>query len=150
LKTELAAEAGTAAAGFAAFSAAMGASRVAGDRLRRRGGAPALVRGSALVAAVGLAAALLAPAAWLAIPGFAVIGLGLANLVPVFFGAAGRIPGQAPASALAAVATMGYSGFLVGPPLIGFVADATSLAVALSLIGAACLVIAAAAKATER
>jgi predicted MFS family arabinose efflux permease len=149
LKTHFAASAAAAATGFAAFSAAMAASRFLGDRLRTRFGAAALVRGSAVVAAVGLAAALAAPAVWLAIPGFAIVGLGLANLVPVFFGAAGRIPGRAAGTSLAAVATMGYSGFLVGPPLIGFVADATSLAAALAMVGIACLVIALAAAATE-
>jgi hypothetical protein len=149
LKLHLGASPGTAAAGFAAFSAAMAASRFAGDALRGRFGAPALVRGSALTAAIGLLAALAAPVAWLAIAGFAIMGLGLANLVPVFFGAAGRIAGQSAGTALAAVATLGYSGFLVGPPVIGIVADATNLATALSLIGLACLIIAFWAQATD-
>ena len=80
-------------------------------------------------------------AARLAIAAFAIVGLGLANLVPVFFGAAGRIPGQTPGAAIAALATIGYSGFVVGPPCIGVVADATSLRLALGLIVLACLAI---------
>ena len=140
---------GPAAAGFAAFSAAMAASRFGGDWLRARTGAVTLVRGSALLAAAGLAAALLAPAPVPAIAGYALLGLGVANLVPVFFGAAGRIPGQAPGTGIAAVATLGYTGFLVGPPLIGFVADLTSLTFALGTLFLACLAIGIGARAVE-
>jgi hypothetical protein len=136
---------GLAATGFAAFSASMAAGRFAGDWLRGHVGAVTLVRASAVLAAVGLAVALVAPAVALAIVGFAAVGFGMSNLVPIFFGAAGKIPGQAPGTAIAAVATMGYTGFLAGPPLIGFVADATSLAVALGLIVLACVLIAVAA-----
>jgi hypothetical protein len=73
----------------------------------------------------------------------------VANLVPVFFGAAGRIPGQAPGTGIAAVATLGYTGFLVGPPLIGFVADLTSLTFALGTLFLACLAIGIGARAVE-
>jgi len=110
---------------------------------------PQLVRWSACLAASGLVVALLMPWPLLAIAGFALTGLGLANLVPVFFGAAGRIPGQTPGSAIAALATIGYSGFVVGPPFIGVVADATSLRIALGLIVLACLAIAIAAGIVE-
>ena len=134
--------AGLPAAGFAAFSASMALSRFSGDWLRNRAGARALVRWSALLAAGGLVVALVVPVPLLAIAGFALVGLGLANLIPVLFGAAGRIPGQSAGTSIAAVATIGYSGFVVGPPLIGFVADATSLALALGLIVLACLAIA--------
>ena len=140
---------GLAATGFAAFSASMAVSRFSGDRLRSRMGSVALVRWSACLAAAGLVVALLAPWPVLAIAGFAAIGLGLANLVPVLFGAAGRIPGQAPGAAIAALATIGYAGFLVGPPVIGFVADATSLTLALGLIFLACVAIAVAANIVE-
>jgi hypothetical protein len=85
-----------------------------------------------------------------AVAGYALVGLGVANLVPVFFGAAGSLPGQASGHSIAAVATLGYAGFLVGPPLIGFVADLTSLSAALGLLGLACLTISAAAQAAQR
>lgn len=133
---------GVAATGFAAFSASMAASRFGGDRMRARFGMTALVRWSALLAAAGLTVALTVPVPLVAVGGFALVGLGLANLVPVFFGAAGRIPGQGAGTAIAAVATMGYSGFLLGPPVIGIVADMTSLGRALGLIVLACLAIA--------
>ena len=70
--------------------------------------------------------------------GFALAGLGLSNTVPVLFGAAGRLPGQQPGAAIAATASVGYVGFLVGPPLIGLIAEATSLGRALILLVVAC------------
>jgi MFS family permease len=85
--------------------------------------------------------AITAPWPLIAIAGFALVGLGLANLVPVFFGAVGRIPGQNTGSAIAALATIGYAGFLVGPPFIGIVADATSLQFSLGVIVLACLAV---------
>jgi hypothetical protein len=149
LQASLALTPALAAGGFAAFSAAMAAARFGGDWLRGHVGAVALVRGSAALAAAGLALALAAPWPFLAIAGFGIAGLGLANLVPVFFGAAGRLPGQAAGTGIAAVATLGYSGFLVGPPLIGFLADVSSLAFALGLLVVACLTVAVAAAAVE-
>jgi hypothetical protein len=127
----------------------MAASRFSGDWLRSRIGSVALVRWSSWLAAAGLVIALSVRWPLVAVAGFALVGLGLANLVPVFFGAAGRIPGQTPGAAIAALATIGYSGFLVGPPFIGFVADATSLSLALCLIVAACIAVALAAKTVE-
>jgi hypothetical protein len=139
LKGAFALGAGPAATGFAAFSAAMAASRFGGDWLRGHIGAVVLVRGSALLAAAGLSVALLSPAPMIAIAGYAIVGLGLGNLVPIFFGAAGRIPGERPGTGIAAVATVGYTGFLVGPPVIGFIADATGLATALGILLVGCL-----------
>ena len=123
---------------FAAFSAAMAVGRFGGDRLRRRWGAASLVRGSALLAAAGLAFAVLVATPIAAIVGFACAGLGLSNAVPVMFGAAGRLPGMQPGAGIAATASIGYLGFLVGPPLIGFAAQATSLGTALGLLVVAC------------
>ena len=142
LKGSLKLGAGLAATGFAAYAAAMAISRFSGDWLRGRVGSVELVRGSAILAGIGLLVALASPSPLLAIAGLAVVGLGLANLVPVFFGAAGRIPGHSPATSIAAVATIGYSGFVVGPPFIGFVADQATLALALGLVVLACLAIA--------
>jgi hypothetical protein len=145
LRGTLGASPSLAATGFAAFSASMAISRFSGDWLRARNGAPALVRWSAILAAAGLTLALLAPLPLIAIFGFAMVGLGLANLVPVFFGAAGRTPGSTPGGAIAAIGTIGYSGFVVGPPFIGFIAEATSLALALGVVVLACVTIALAA-----
>jgi hypothetical protein len=141
LRSSLAASPGLAATGFAAFSASMATGRLGGDALRARLGSVLLVRGSAYLAAAGLVVLLFAPWTLPALAGFVMAGLGLANLVPVLFGAAGRIPGQSPGSAIAALATIGYSGFVVGPPVIGVIADATTLRTALCLIVLACLTI---------
>ena len=141
--------AGLAATGFAAFSATMAAGRFAGDWLRGHVGSVTLVRASAFLSAAGLALALVAPWPALAVLGFAIVGLGMANLVPIFFGAAGRIRDQSAGTGIAAVATMGYAGFLTGPPLIGFVAESATLTVALGLIVVACVVIGLAAAAVR-
>ncbi|MEK0084274.1 MFS transporter [Benzoatithermus flavus] len=127
-----------AAAGFAAFSAAMAVGRFGGDRLRQHVGAVALVRGSAFLAAAGLGLALLVGVPVAAVLGFTCMGLGLSNLVPVLFGTAGRLPGQEPGAAIAATASVGYLGFLAGPPLIGLAAQGSSLGVALGLVVLAC------------
>ena len=101
-----------------------------------------VLRASSAVAAAGLGAALLIDAPLAAVVGFALVGLGIANVVPVLFGSAGKIGGPAAGSALAAVATPGYVGFLSGPPLIGLVAEQLGLRAALATVCAACALIA--------
>lgn len=137
-------DAGTtlAAAGFAAFSATMALGRLFGDGLRARFGSAGLARASALLATVGLGFGLLMADPLATVAGFACAGLGLSNIVPILFGAAGRGRDQAPATAIAAVATLGYTGLLAGPPLIGFVAEWTTLSLAFWLVVLACAIIA--------
>ena len=108
-----------AAAGFAAFSLAMTAGRLAGDRVVGRLGAVQALRASGGLAAAGLAAGLLVSGPTAAIAGFGLLGAGIANVIPVLFSSAGNAAGSGAASALAAVATPGYLGFLAGPPLTG-------------------------------
>jgi len=136
--------------GFAAFSVAMAVARLLGDALNQHLGPVALLRGGAILAAAGFLGAALLPWAWAALAGFVLIGLGLANAVPLLFSAAGRLPGIAPGAAIAAVATLGYSGLLGGPALIGFVAQAISLPVALGCVGLLLLGVAAAAGQVRR
>lgn len=125
---------GLAAAGFAAFSLTMAVGRLLGDRFAAAWGPVALVRrGGALVAAA-LGLALLADQPAAAVVGFAGVGVGLAAIVPVVFSAAGQTSGLAPGPAIAAVSTMGYTGFLVGPPAIGLLAEAASLPIALGVV----------------
>ena len=131
-----------AAVGFAAFSLAMAAGRFIGDVLVRRLGPRQVLRGSSTVAAVGLAAALLLGHPAIGIVGCALVGLGIANIIPVLFSAAARVPGVPPGRALAAVATTGYLGFLAGPPLIGVVSEAAGLAAGLGLVSGACAFVA--------
>jgi len=138
-----------AAVGFAAFSLAMAAGRFAGDALVSRFGPRAVLRASGAIAAGGLGAALLVGRPAAAILGCALVGLGIANVVPIVFGAAARVPGE-PGRALAAVATIGYLGFLCGPPLIGAAGEAAGLGVGLALVSIACALVAARAGALPR
>jgi fucose permease len=132
-----------AATGFAGFSLAMATGRFGGDWVRRRWGAPILLRAGGLAAAVGITIALIAPGLVVSVLGFTLFGLGLANMIPVLFGAAGRTRGMTPGLGIAAVATTGYAGLLAGPPLIGMTADLVGLRLALVTILCGVLAIAA-------
>jgi MFS family permease len=113
--------AGVSASGlaFALFSACMAAMRFCGDAVRNRVGAVPLLRASGVTAAAGMSLAALAPTAPLATAGFALTGIGLANIVPILFSAAGRHGGPNPGAAIAAVSFIGYGGMLMAPSLIG-------------------------------
>lgn len=125
--------------GYAAFVAAMTLGRWFGDRLRARLGDEATVRLGALVAALGLGLALLTRSPLAAALGFTLAGLGLSNVVPVMYGTAGHaLAGRG----IAQVATIGYGGFLLGPPMIGFVAQQAGLPWALGLALAAAALVA--------
>ncbi|MDB5847866.1 MAG: transporter, partial [Rhodoferax sp.] len=129
-----------AALAYASFSAAMAITRFGGDWLRARLSGARLLRVSALLATLAMAMVLLAGEAWVALLGFALVGVGLANVVPVLFSAAAQVPGVSAAQGIASVASVGYLGFMVGPPVIGFVAHASSLTAALYLgVGLAAL-----------
>lgn len=142
LRRTLGAAAALGAAGYAAFQLTMTCARLLGDRVTSALGPVRLVRLGCLLAAAGLALALLIPVPAAAVVGFAAMGVGLANVVPILFSAGGRTPGVAAGPGIAAVATAGYLGMLAGPPAIGFTADAVTvrgglaLVVALSLVGA--------------
>ncbi|KAF1003978.1 MAG: Inner membrane protein YbjJ [Pseudomonas sp.] len=130
-----------AAFGFAAFSAAMVMGRLFGDRLRLRVDDVVLVRGLASLACGGMLLALFSP--WLvgSMLGFALVGVGLSVVVPVLFGAAGNCPGVEPSSGVAVVASFGYGGLLLGPPLIGLLAEHVGLRLALLVVVGLCLVL---------
>jgi predicted MFS family arabinose efflux permease len=134
LERSLGTSAPTAALGFAAFSLAMAAGRFVGDALAARFGDARVVRTSTAAAAVAFGAALVVGDPTVAIAGLACVGFGLANLIPILFRAASTLPGVAASHGIAAVGTLGYAGFLAGPPLIGLAADATSLPCALGLV----------------
>lgn len=126
---------GNAGIGYAAFAVTMTLGRWFGDLARGRLGDEIIVRVGAAVAGLGLGVALLAQGPVLATIGFALSGLGLSNVVPVLYGAAGHaLAGRG----IAQVATIGYGGFLLGPPLIGFVAQGVGLrgALGVALAGA--------------
>ncbi|WP_277431605.1 MFS transporter [Trinickia sp. Y13] len=123
-----------ASAGYAAFTGAMAAGRFAGDAVRARVGAVQLVLASASLACAGMVGALVLPFSVTALIGFAMMGLGLANMMPVLFAAAMRIKGIHAAEGLAHVASIAYVGLLFGPVLIGGVAQATNLSIGLSVV----------------
>lgn len=125
LQQERGAGIATAGLAFAAFSATMAVMRFTGDHIRNRLGAVMTLRISGLVAAVGLLVAGLAPMPELAIAAFAFTGLGIANMVPIAFSAAGNQPGLSAATGMATATTMGYSGILLAPSIIGFIAERT-------------------------
>ncbi|CAN7475999.1 MFS transporter [Rhizobium rhizogenes] len=109
--------------GFAAFSLTMAAMRFAGDFVRDQLGAVKTLRVCTVFAIVGMVIAALAPNAELAIVGFALCGIGISNMVPIAFSAAGNIPGLQPGIGISVVTTLGYSGMLVAPSAIGFAAE---------------------------
>ena len=112
-------------AAFAAgsFHGAMTIMRFFGDGIRDRLGAVATMRISGVIAFVGMLIGGFAPNAWVAIAGFALSGLGVSNMVPIAFSAAGNLPGMAKGVGLSVVTIMGYSGTLFAPTLFGFIAE---------------------------
>jgi predicted MFS family arabinose efflux permease len=147
IRQELGTDAATGALGFAAFSAAMAIGRLFGDRLRERFDAVALMRGSGVLATAGMTLALTTPTPAVALLGFMLVGLGLANVVPVMYAASAQVPGVAPAHGVAAVSSVGYLGFMVGPPLIGALARWSSLTTALWAVALFAVLMGAAARA---
>ncbi|MBM3093618.1 MFS transporter [Ensifer sp. T173] len=129
LRNELGASVELSGFGFAAFSATMATMRFAGDHVRDRFGAKRTLRICTVTALVGMVLAGLAPNAYLAILGFAIAGIGISNMVPIAFSAAGNMPGLQPGIGLSVATFMGYSGMLFAPSLIGFVAEHTGFAI---------------------
>jgi hypothetical protein len=127
LQQELGASVETAGFAFAAFSATMAIMRFSGDPIRDRLGAVLTLRLSTLVAGSGMLVAAFADTAVGAAAGFALAGLGIANMVPIAFSAAGNLPGLANGVGISIVSFMGYSGLLFAPSLIGFIARHTGL-----------------------
>lgn len=141
MREDLAGTAALGAVAYAVFSVGMGSGRLLADRLWARWGAAGLLRRSGALAAVGFAAGLGAGTVPSAIAGFAALGLGLAGVVPTLFRAGADHPGVSTGPALAAVSSLGYLGFLAGPPIIGAVAQFTSLRVACGVLVLAGLIV---------
>jgi MFS family permease len=131
LRQDLGAGPGLAAAGYAAFALAEACGRLGGTSfLERLGRTRVLVTGG-LTACAGMLLASLAPEVWLALAGFAATGLGLANLFPAAIARAGLLAGS---DGVALTSMLGYSGFLLGPPAIGFLASASGLRAGLTTL----------------
>ena len=126
---------------FAAFSLTMAIMRFAGDLVRDRFGAVRTLRVCAVISVTGLLVAGMAPDESVAILGFALAGIGISNLVPIVFSAAGNLPGLRPGVGLSVVTTMGYSGILLAPSAIGLIAEYSGLAVIFAALSVLHLVV---------
>ena len=133
LNDNLGSGAGFAAYGYAAFSLMMTVGRLFGDRLMGALGPVLLVRISGLLAAAGLAAALLISHPWAGVVGFGVMGAGLSCIAPQVYSAAGNLDAERAGRALSTVVSIGYVGFLLGPILIGVAATYVGLPTALGI-----------------
>jgi MFS family permease len=131
---------GIAAAGYAVFSAAMAVFRLLGDLITARLGPQRTVRTGSLVAACGLFSALCMSAPAFALPGFAAAGAGFSIIIPLVFGSGGRVESVSPGAGIATVTGIGYIGFLVGPPTIGFLSQLFTLRYALGVVVACCVI----------
>jgi len=120
--------------GYTAFMSTMAGGRFAGDKLVTRLGTLRMLQLSGLVIAGGLVIAICFPSIVVATIGFMLVGIGVSSVVPLVYSAAGKSIVFSPGVALAAVSTIGYLGFLAGPPMIGFIAQAASLRWSLALI----------------
>jgi MFS family permease len=129
--------------GYAAFAGAMTLGRLTGDAMVRRLGRQRVIIGGSFCAAIGLALATLVPVWEAGILGYALVGAGCSNIVPVLYTAVGRQTVMPEHAAVPAITTLGYAGILAGPAAIGFVAQATSLSVALLAVAVLLLVVAA-------
>jgi predicted MFS family arabinose efflux permease len=141
LRHDAGASAAAAAMAFTGFSLGMAVARLGGDRLNERLGTGRLLRGGMALVAIALGVVLLVGETAPAVIGFAFCGLGIANAVPLLFSAAGRIEPASPS--LAAAFTLGYTGFIVGPPLIGILSDEVGLPRTFLVLLAAALTVAA-------
>lgn len=139
LKQVLQAGAGTAAAGYAVFSASMAIFRFLGDIITARLGPLRTVRTGSLVAAGGLIWALSVQSPNWSLPGFAATGAGFSVIIPLVFGSGGRVEGISPGAGIATVTGIGYIGFIVGPPAIGFASQLFTLRYGLGIVVACCL-----------
>lgn len=120
--------------GLTAFSLMMTVGRLLGDVVASRFNKVTIVRGGGTLAALGLAGAIFFPSLWTSVMGFAFVGLGLSVVIPMAYSAAGNHPSISPGQAIAGVATIGYSAFLAGPPIIGIIAERTSLQFGLGIV----------------
>jgi predicted MFS family arabinose efflux permease len=120
--------------GYAAFALTMTIGRLTGDRIVRRYGGPNVITVGGLCAAVGFALSTLVPAWQIAMIGYALIGVGCSNIVPVLYSSVGRQTVMPEHVAVPAITTLGYAGILAGPAAIGFVAHAASLSTAFLIL----------------
>ncbi|MUN42781.1 MFS transporter [Actinomadura litoris] len=146
LHDELGATQAVAAFGYPMFELAMLLGRLVGDRVRMRLGTRRLLVGAGLGTALGMTVVVLAPAPQVAIAGFFFTGLVVCTVVPTTISLAGTADPERPGAAVAQVGAMGYGGLLLGPVVVGFLSDATSLRVGVGVVVVLALLISAGAR----
>ncbi len=120
--------------GYVAFTGTMATGRFLGDWLVTKFGVKRILQTSGTVIASGLLLAVIFPSLIPATLGFLLVGFGVSSVVPIAYGLAGKSTTMSPGMALSAVSTIGFLGFLIGPPMIGFIAQASSLRLSFALI----------------
>ena len=113
-----------------------------GDKLINRLGEKLVVIGGCIIGIIGLILIIFSPILLFVLLGFLLLGLGLANIIPLLFGAVGKMENVSPSSALAVVTVMGYAGQLVGPAMLGYVAFQFSLNIAFGVLIALLMLVA--------
>ncbi|WP_460318486.1 MFS transporter [Pseudomonas ogarae] len=146
LTTERAVDTAYAGLGYAAFALTMTVGRLTGDAVVHRLGAKRVIIYGGSIAAAGFLLATLAPMWQAALLGYALVGAGCSNIVPVLYTAVGKQTLMPEAIAVPAITTIGYAGILAGPALIGFVAHGSSLSIAFGLIAISLVAVAASGK----
>lgn len=141
MRDELGASLAVSGLAFGAFSLAMAAMRFAGDHVRDRFGAVKTLRFCTVMAMIGMVISGVAPNTAVAVLGFAICGIGISNMVPIAFSAAGNLPGFAQGVALSVATVMGYSGALFAPSVIGFIAEHTGFSIIFTLLPALFVVV---------
>ncbi|MBO9657804.1 MAG: MFS transporter [Chitinophagaceae bacterium] len=121
--------------GFGAFMVMMASGRFLGDKLIQRFGRKSMLRISGILISSGLFISVLFPYLLTAILGFLIVGLGVSSIVPMVYSSAGKVPKIPPGIALASVSSISFLGFLIGPPLIGYIAEISSLRYSFAVIG---------------
>lgn len=143
LRSNMGASLSLAAAGYATYAIAMASARFSGDWLTRRFSGKTILMGSGLLIAIGFGCTLVSRSLAVAIFGLVLTGIGVANIIPVIMVLAGRNKKMGAGPAISALSTIGYFGFLAGPPLIGWLAVMVGLGWALGMIVVAGLIVAA-------
>jgi MFS family permease len=134
IKDYLNGTAAVAGLGFAGFSLTMAFGRFIGDSIIPKYGSRNIIQVGSALGVIGLALVIFIPNIYVAILGFAIVGLGFSCVVPILFSAAAKVPGIASGTGIAAVTTSGIFGFLIGPPSIGFIANEFGLTLALGCV----------------
>ncbi|RZJ68664.1 MAG: MFS transporter [Flavobacterium sp.] len=137
------AEKGWIGAGYTAGMCAMASGRFVADWFSHKFGLRTTLQASGALSLIGLLIAIIFPTLIPAMIGFLFIGLGISSVVPMIYSAAGRSTTMSPGAAIASVSTISFTGFLVGPPVIGFIADASNLKISFLFLAvmAACVII---------